>query len=250
MKHGTRKEYMKGTRRWHGYGGRFPLERFLFSRLGRLWADVHSELSEEFDRRTYSGYCFWRSLDGWDVAENCWIGAETGTVYTYHRWGDGTVDGFYVHPFTGILSYQKKEVAKRPDAPITKISLSDRTWIEKILGIWYYIESYRIEHEGMTQIPPTWRKEPVEVDGEIFYKVFWNEDVYNKRQLSHEELRKNKLTNDTPEQIKEAAGIQAEKSKEERRLHKERMEKWREESRLAAEKAIKDREAKANGASL
>ncbi len=243
MKHGTRKEYMKGTRRWHGYGGRFPLKRFLFSRLGKLWADVHSELSAEFDRRTYAGNRFWRSLDNWDIAEKCWIGAETGTVYTYHRWGDGIVDGFYVHPFTGILSYQERKREERPEAPITRIAINDCCWVEKIIGIWYYIEYYRVEHEGLTQINENWRRsEPIEIDGEVFYKVYWSEQIYNKHQLSKDELKKNNLTNDTAEQIKEETKALAEKDRLEREVGRRLREAWEERER---EREAKIRKARA-----
>jgi hypothetical protein len=209
MNEGIRKEYLDGTRR-HGCV-RFPVEKFLRSRLGQLWSEVHSELSKEFDRRTYAGYRFWRSFDGqhwWshqDVATGCWIGAETGTIYNSL---DKRVEGFYVHPFTGLLCHQDPKIKiPTPPYPVERIIIEHHdikiaTWkecgvfygraYEKLEGIWYYTE-YR---QNDYYYPYGYRFPYSE---EKPYTVIDK----SKRQLSRKELRKINATNNTPEEIVE-----------------------------------------------
>lgn len=171
MLRGRGKDYLKGTRRYSG-GRHFSIERFLRSRLGCKWADVHSELSEEFDRRTYAGHQFWNNLR-WNVAERCWIGAETGTIYTTGRWGEERVDGFYVHPMTGLLKYQAPLIKKKKDpAELKRVVINDRRFLEKIEGIWYRCD-YNRSYDGILMLD-------------------------KKHQLNRWELQSNNLTNDDP----------------------------------------------------
>lgn len=192
MRHGISKEYARGTRRYR-WCGRFPMEKFLQSRLGEKWSDVHKEMSEEFDRRTYSGYLFWRYEFGkWQgsIAVNCWIGAETGTVYNNGHRGEERVDGFYVHPFTGIICHQAPlPPLQRVKGECTRIVLNDRTAYEKIEGIWYFTK-YRKEEKSYAYYPFT----------PYSYRSY---TVLSKRQLNSETLRKNNLTNNNPEEIVE-----------------------------------------------
>lgn len=92
MRHGVSKEFLDGTRR-HGCA-RLPIKKFLASRIGQPWDEVYSEISQEFDHRSYVGHIFYRNLK-WYVEVDCWVGAETGTIYDSR---DMKVDGFYVHP--------------------------------------------------------------------------------------------------------------------------------------------------------
>lgn len=141
MRYGKKhsKEYFKGTRRHADY--RFPLNAFLHSKLGQPWSIVHAQLSQDFDRRTYVGHKFWKSMRGYwypDVAERCWIGAETKKIYDSMG---KEIDGFYVHPFTGTLEYQKIKVEKKTkEKEIIHIDLKDGSALDKIEGIWYHVK--------------------------------------------------------------------------------------------------------------
>jgi hypothetical protein len=176
MKKGVRKEYLDGTRRHGKY--RFPIDKYLLSHLGDRWDKVHSELSQEFDRRTYAGYTFWKNVK-WHVETECWVGAETGDIYARDNWrGGGRVTGFYVHPETGILMYQEWNPRTKPAKPTAEIVINDRCNIEKIEGIWYYTEyepsRFARHGEGMS--------------------------IYLKRQLNRKTLKCLGLINDTPEE--------------------------------------------------
>jgi hypothetical protein len=206
MRQGLRKEYTRGTRR-HRWSSRFPLDKFLYSRLGQKWSDVHKEMSAEFDRRTYSGYFFWKNFDRWadHIAVNCWIGAETGTVYNNGHRGEERVEGLYVHPFTDIICYQGP-VPKKPSKPVetTRFVINDRIALEKIDGIWYQTE-YKKEDPGN-------------------YNSYYNSPIYrnkewvvlSKKQLSNATLRANNLTNNTPEEIVELLKEKERKIQEEK----------------------------------
>ena len=177
MRQGRSKEFLDGTRRHGAY--RLPLEKFFRSRLGRPWSEVHSEMSKEFDRRTYAGFQFWRMVK-WEVAQNVWIGAATGTVYEDSGYSSMAVDGFYVHPWTGILSFQKRVISpKKEEEEKTRIVVDDRRALEKMEGIWYYTEYVPVEsYTGYYSVRPS--------------KDY---NVTKKRQLSRKELEANKLVN-------------------------------------------------------
>jgi len=190
MRRGTAREYLKGTRR-HG-NVRLPIRKFLFSRVGQQWDKVHKELSEEFDRRTYAGYRFWRSFGHWgkDVDDNCWIGAETGTIYSSGTgWGgiDIPVEGFYVHPFTGILCYKREEFyKKKEEKEVTEIKLDEFNAYKKIEGIWYRVKYTLNPYYCYTS-------------SYLSSSLFHSDDKYSihtKRQLNHKELHAMNLVND------------------------------------------------------
>ena len=177
MRQGRSKEYLDGARR-HG-AFRLPLEKFFRSRLGRPWSEVHSEMSKEFDRRTYAGFQFWRMVK-WEVAQNVWIGAATGTVYEDSGYSSMAVDGFYVHPWTGILCYQKRVIGpKKEEEEKTRIIIDDRRALEKMEGIWYYTE-----YSPVDSYSPYYTLRPSK-----------DYNVNKKRQLSSKELAVNKLVN-------------------------------------------------------
>ncbi len=187
MRRGRAKEYLKGTRRHGAY--RFPMTKFLFSRIGQLWDEVHSELSSEFDRRTYAGYAFWRNFGRWhsDVATKCWIGAETGTIYNSGNGYsiDTPVEGFYVDPSSGMLCYQKREIdPKKKPKPIVKIRIDDYNGFEKIEGIWFRLK-YRLNPYYLQS------------SHFIYHHADKFEMVYSsKRQISTKELRALNIKND------------------------------------------------------
>jgi len=197
MRQGVSKEYLIGSRR-NGRGFRpFPFDRFLNSRLGRPWDEVYSEMSGAFDHRSLPGYSFFRDLR-WHVQTDCWVGADTGSIFS--GYGSRVEDEFYVHPWTGLLCWAEPVDRSRPDPPKVKVDLKEGKSYEKIDGIWYYLEEYDIEHEGLilASLAPTYLRPKIliEVNGiEFFYRTRWTEHVSVKRQLNKKELRANGLHN-------------------------------------------------------
>ena len=174
MRRGTAKEFAKGTRR--RWGGRYPVRGFLFSRLGKPWSEVHSEMSQEFKRGTRIGDLWWQQ---WhlDIAEGCWKGAETGKIY------DSVgleVSGFYVHPFTKLLCYQEPQKShRRAPRTVDQYILDDKHSLNRYDGIWYMCD---------------YRKPAL---GDYFYPGE-NRSIYvfHKKQLSKKELRHYGLVNE------------------------------------------------------
>jgi hypothetical protein len=179
MRRGVRKDYLKGSRR-NGRGhSPYPFDRFLASRVGRAWDDVYSELCSEFDNRSWVGYSFRRDL-AWHVQTNCWIGAETGTIYS-SEWGGSKVSNeFYVHPFTGLLCWAPPIKHERPERPVTKVVVDEDTYHEIQDGIWF---THRITRRWMEK--DIWGREH-------------ERTITEKRQLGKKELRDLGLRNSGP----------------------------------------------------
>jgi hypothetical protein len=186
MRHGVRKDYLKGSRRHHRGHSPYPFDRLLASRVGRLWDDVYSELCEEFDARSWAGHSFRRDLR-WHVKTNCWIGAETGNIYTNDGYNWLVEDEYYVHPWTGILSFAPAVNRPRPEPEVTRATLEgtpiwgDRnlpdSYLEKTEGIWY---RHAITRRWMEK--DIWGRE-------------YERRVSTKSQLGKKALRKLRLTN-------------------------------------------------------
>jgi hypothetical protein len=186
MNRGARKEYLDGTRR-HG-SPRFPLANFFHSRVGRNWDEVHSELSKEFDRRTYAGYLFWRRMRQYEVVLNCWKGAETGKIYDSE---DRPVNGFYVHPFSNILCYQKVN-SRLPETakPTTRLIIDAKRAYEKLHGIWFYTEYIKNEDTYVSYY----------FGEREYYKPY---EVIHKRSLNKKQLKQLGLKNNSHDEIVE-----------------------------------------------
>lgn len=198
MRTGVRKDYLKGSRRNGRSHSPYPFDRLLAARLGRVWDDVFSEFCAEFDQRSWAGQSFHRDLR-WHVAMNCWVGAETGTVYRVDRWGgDSPVnDEFFVHPFTGILSWADAIPRPKQEKEVVHHDLGEGKSLQKSDGIWFFHHDYDIEHTGVTSIRPSYvrAKDVVLVDGVEQYLVRSTEHVHIKHQLSRKELRTHNLAN-------------------------------------------------------
>jgi hypothetical protein len=99
-------------RRHHSYKGFTdvlgPLRGAIRRNLGRPWDKVFSEFCRVLDRRSLSGYHIWTHLQS-EVQTNTFI--ENGKVLSLprHSWLPREVDGFYVHPITGILCHAEVE---------------------------------------------------------------------------------------------------------------------------------------------
>lgn len=84
-----------------------PLRGAIRKNVGRPWDRVFGEFCEALDRRGLSGYHIWTHLM-WEVETNTFLG-EDGEVYERPAFGGlpSKVDGFYVHPLTGLLLYRE-----------------------------------------------------------------------------------------------------------------------------------------------
>jgi hypothetical protein len=176
-----------------------PLKGYLHKSVGRPWDEVYSEIARNLDRRSVSGIHVFSHL--WQYVDlNCWIGTETGKVYSDSKHGPITPSDFYVHPWTGLLceAPNRGRWRHRPEKlPVerTGIPLPSNPvhglWgksYQFIDGIWYYTE---------------WTKE----DRFAGYVALWNEIgrnpwrtkqelvILKKRQLGKKELRRFGLRN-------------------------------------------------------
>lgn len=104
--------------------------------VGRPWDDVFSEFCKNLDRRSLNGYHIWTHLK-MEVEFNTYLGVD-GKVYSWGRYGwQGEVTGYYVHPITGILSFNPYRRRKKEPQNVTKLKLADGSWFEKIEGLWF-----------------------------------------------------------------------------------------------------------------
>lgn len=102
-----------------------PIEGALRKNLGRPWDKVYSEFCDvKFNSKKNNINRFLK----WNVCTNCFM--QDGKVMEFGRWGltPTEVDGFYVHPKTGILCYKQREKRKHKLQPITKIKYGEVTY--------------------------------------------------------------------------------------------------------------------------
>lgn len=119
-----------------------PLRSAIRKNVGRPWNKVFGEFCEALDRRGLSGYHIWTHLM-WEVATNTFLG-EDGEVYGRPQRPFGglswKVDGFYVHPFSGLLLYEKPRRFRRlkkmprPEIPVPE---NEPQVYRKIDGLWF-----------------------------------------------------------------------------------------------------------------
>ena len=126
-----------------------PLEGFLRSNVGRPWDKVYSELRQGLDIRKVTGRHIFDHLQ-FMVETDCSIGAD-GRVYDCV--GRHRVQGFHVHPKSGLLCFiprqsareRKKEELLRQDVDEIKL---DRCHSYKRIGdLWYWVAYKYIEVE-------------------------------------------------------------------------------------------------------
>ena len=120
-----------------------PLRGAIRKNIGRPWDDVFSEFCEALDRRGLSGYHIWTHLM-WEVETNTFLG-EDGEVYAWppsppFGGRPSKVNGFYVHPLTGLLLYKERKRFRRLknismiDIPVPE---NDPQVYRKIDGLWF-----------------------------------------------------------------------------------------------------------------
>ncbi|UWZ85832.1 hypothetical protein [Occallatibacter riparius] len=117
-----------------------PLRGAIRKNVGRPWDKVFGEFCEALDRRGLSGYHIWTHLM-WEVETKTFIG-EDGEVYGRPAFGGrpSKVDGFFVHPLTGLLLYKQprrfrplKNTA-RSDIPVPE---NEPQVYRRIDGLWF-----------------------------------------------------------------------------------------------------------------
>ena len=117
--------------------------------VGRPWNDVYSEFSRLLDRRSLSGFHIWQHLM-WEVELKTYM--HNGLVYERRQYGtDGPVDGYYVHPLTGILEYKQRERYRyrRPQEEVS-IPIPDAPgWnYKQIEGLWFRVKLTIVDNFG------------------------------------------------------------------------------------------------------
>ena len=164
-----------------------PLEGFLRSNLGRPWNKVYSELRQGLDARKVTGQHIFDHLK-WMVETDGRIGADR-KVYT---WGwRYRVDGFYVHPKSGLLCFiprqsarqRKKEQLLRQTIDELKL---DRCHSYKLIGeLWYWVAYQYVDVDRGT-MRSCW-----DVVERREVKLTWGHSriATGKRQCNSEEVR-------------------------------------------------------------
>lgn len=119
-----------------------PLFRFLQKQLGRPWTKVWSEIRQGVDCRTVPGR---HVLDHVRMAVTTDLCIGRDRVFYDNRTGR-PVDGFHVHPKTGLLRWTKREkgwIKKKAAGPPTCVAIDDASEFVQSKGIWY-IDAYRV----------------------------------------------------------------------------------------------------------
>lgn len=116
-----------------------PLRRFLDSAVGRPWNDVYSEIKGSLDSSTVTGRHIIDHAMQY-VEKECF---EHRGIIRSTRYGR-PINGFYVHPRTGVLSYIKPESKaeirarnNRPDPDTHKVGPLE--FHKRLDGVWYHI---------------------------------------------------------------------------------------------------------------
>ena len=123
----------------------------LHANVGRPWDDVFSEFCNVLDRRSNAGYHIWTHLQ-LEVSTKTFM--HNGVVCEWPRgWvrEPSPVDGFYVHPVTGILEYKEPERInwrywkERNRKKITIPVPGDEGWhYEQINGLWFRVKPMEV----------------------------------------------------------------------------------------------------------
>ena len=136
-----------GRKRQYGNAGKWlsdllgPLEGFLRNNVGRPWNKVYSELRQGLDARKVTGQHIFDHLETM-VETNCWIGVDRN-VYSY-GWRY-RVNGFYVHPKSGLLCFQQRQSARQREKErllrqtIDEVKLGRCHSYRLIDDLWYWV---------------------------------------------------------------------------------------------------------------
>lgn len=167
-----------------------PLKRFLQSRTGQSWNDVYSEMCAGLDKRKTTGQHIFGHMKQM-VATNCFIG-NNGRVWQT-RWREVEVEGFYVHPQTGVLCHAprpNKRAFKRQRMlaeEVTWLKIDDTSGYRKHSGIWYhaYFRKIFVSHYQQPEIV-----RDIFLKKEVRLNYGWNLLLVTKKQCNRNELRR------------------------------------------------------------
>ncbi len=107
----SKKESMRRPHKEAGDSKQFsdllgPLQRFLRSKVGKPWDAIYSEICDRISAQSVA-HLHLRQHVNQMVDQETYI--EDGVVCqsrNYWRWGPRKVQGFYVHPVTGLLAWE------------------------------------------------------------------------------------------------------------------------------------------------
>jgi len=141
-----------------------PVKGFLRKNVGRRWDEVYGELRGGLDVRKVTGRRVFQHLE-WMVEQNCFEDENRQIQYLdeSRHWRRPGVEGFYVHPRTGLLSYaprtsraeaQRKSLDRRP---VEGFWIDDTRAYRIVNGIWYVVnhQIVRVSRKAAS-FPETW----------------------------------------------------------------------------------------------
>ena len=129
-----------------------PLYRFLGSSLGRPWNDVYSEIRQRINPRDRNSYRILLSLRH-IVKHTVRIGNDGLPYYVGHlsgRYSSVQVNGYYVHPATGVLLEHRTDTWKRRSRRALQKST---TRIKRWENSYFELVELRKAHDGCTFFP-------------------------------------------------------------------------------------------------
>ena len=165
-----------------------PLKGFLRKNLGRPWDKVYGELRRGLDTRKVTGMHVFDHLK-YMVTTDCFVD-ENRVVRKSVRGFE--VDGFYVHPRTGLLRFQEvprdREAVKEQlmEELEHEVSIDRTTSYRKLEGNWYLVSHhfYRLDSSNYL---PVW---DVALRCHVQLRQGLNRVAVRKRQCSHAEIAK------------------------------------------------------------
>ena len=164
-----------------------PLRGFLRSHLGRPWNKVFSELRQGLDVRKVTGMHIFDHVKGM-VATDCYVD-EDGTVR--HILKDREVEGFFVHPKTGLLRYVARPSRRQKDKDALKamevkeVRLDRNTSYRLLDGQWYWVKHQFIRLGPASQLCNAW---DVALRQSVALRIGQNRIAIAKRQCSREQM--------------------------------------------------------------
>ena len=167
------------------------LNRYLLSKVGKLWNDVYSDICSIASLRSRDGWML-RERIQWNVALDCYIG-EDGQVYERSRFmGHLPVKGLYIHPVSGLLlnevekTYHGNWMQPRTwEQELNYLSVENGNWYVKEKGSWFF---HWIEHYNEKVFKTEWNAERKEDErtGEFYFR---DRTSLHKRQLNKREVK-------------------------------------------------------------
>lgn len=111
----------------------------LKANLGRRWDDVFSEFCQSLDRRSVSGHHIWTHLMYEVELHTIFLDGEVYISTKQSGYRGDPVDGYYVHPITGILEYKPRKRYRYtpPKEDVFPVPGQDGWHYRQIDGLWF-----------------------------------------------------------------------------------------------------------------